>query len=131
MTFKQFLVVMLAATLAVWLVWIFVLFNLDPTNSGWTGFIFFYIALWMAAVGTITLVATPVRRLFRPTDLVSRQVLTSFRQAVWLASLVIVVLILLSQNIFRLWIVLLFVIVFCLLELAFLTARRQHIKPPL
>jgi len=125
MTFKQFILTMLAATAVVWLAWIFILFNIDPTNSGWSGFWFFYITFGMALVGSLSVLGTIIRRRFKPTDLVSRQVLVSFRQSLWLTFIIVVSLVLLSQGVFRLWIITLVILVFAFLELAFLSARRQ------
>lgn len=125
MTFKQFLLTMLAATAAVWLFWIFILFNIDPTATGWLGFLFFYFTLGVALTGTMTVAGAAGRRRLRPTDLVSRQVLTSFRQAVWLSFILIVALVLLSRGVFHLWIITLVIFVFTFLELAFLSARQR------
>lgn len=125
MTFKQFILTMLAATAVVWLAWIFILLNIDPTNSGWGGFLFFYVTFDLAFIGTLSVLGTVVRRRFRPSDLVSRQVLASFRQSIWLSLILVISLVLLSQGVFRLWIVSLVIMVFAFLELAFLSARRQ------
>ncbi len=125
MTFKQFLFAMLGATIIVWLAWIFILLKVDPTVSGWTGFLFFYTTFFVANIGTSAIIGTAVRRRFRPQDLVSRQVLTSFRQSVWFSSILIVALILLSQGFFRLWIITLVILVFAFIELAFLSARQR------
>jgi len=125
MTFKQFLLTMLAATVVVWLIWIFILFSIDPMTSSWLNFIFFYFTLGASLTGTLTVSGAAVRRRFRPNDLVSRQVLASFRQAVWLSIILIVALILLSQDVFHLWIITMVIFVFALVELAFLSARRR------
>lgn len=127
MTFKQFLIVMLSATLVVWLVWLFLLFNFDPTILDLKGFVFFYVVLTAALIGTMTVVGTSVRRLIKPQDLILRQVTTSFRQAFWLSATIIISLILLSNDLFHLWIISLVIMVFTLIELAFLSARRVHL----
>lgn len=125
MTFKQFLFTMLAATIIVWLAWVFILLKVDPTVSGWTGFLFFYATFFVACIGTLAIIGTAVRRHFRSQDLVSRQVLVSFRQSVWFSSILAVALILLSQGLFRLWIIALVIMVFALMELAFLSVRQR------
>jgi len=127
MTFKQFLLAIAGATAVVWAAWLFILFSLDPTVSGWSGFLFFYCLLATALVGTLAIIGTSVRRLFRPNDLISRQVLASFRQAVWLSLILIVTMILLSQGVFRLWIISLVIVVFAFVELIFLSARRPSV----
>ena len=127
MTFKQFLLTMLGATFAVWLAWLFILLNIDPTVSGWIGFLFFYATFFVACIGTLSVAGTAVRRWFRPQDLVSRQVLASFRQSVWFSVILATTLILLSQGLFRLWIITLVIIVFALLELFFLSVHQRSI----
>jgi hypothetical protein len=125
MTFKQFLLTMLMATLIVWLAWGFILLNIDPMVSGWSGLVFFFGTLLVALIGTIAIFGTVARRVLKPRDLVSRQVLSSFRQAVWLSLILVITLILLSQSVFRLWIISLVIAVFAMVELAFLSARRR------
>lgn len=124
MTFRQFLSVMLAATFVVWLIWFFLLFKLDPVVSDWKGFLFFYVALAAALIGTLTVVGTSLRRVFRSQDFVSRQVVTSLRQAVWLSSTLLVAMILFANGLFHLWIISLVILVFALVESAFLSAGR-------
>lgn len=127
MTFKQFLLTMLVTTAAVWLVWFFLLFNIDPVTSGWNGFVFFYVALEVAMIGTLTIIGTSIRRIFRPHDLVSRQVLISFRQALWLSTIILIALFLLSFGLFYLWIISLVILFFAMIELVFLSACRRSI----
>jgi len=111
----------------VWMIWLFLLFKIDPTISDWKGFVFFYLSFFAALIGTSTIIGTSIRRLFRPQDLILRQVTTSFRQAFWLSIIVIISLILLSNDLFHLWIISLVILVFTLVESAFLSARRVHL----
>lgn len=112
------------ATLCVWLGWAYVLFRINPVETDWMGFLFFYMTLGMALVGTLTILATAVRRLFHRDHVVSRQVLASFRQSVFFTVLILGTMIMMSHDVFRWWTVLLFVFVLALLELIFLSFQR-------
>ena len=128
MTLKQFIVTMIIATLFVWLGWVFVILEIDPLISGWTGFLFFYTTLGTALIGTLSIIGMAVRRALKPSDLVSRQVLTSFRQALWFSAIIILTLFLLSKDFFHLWIITLIITIFTFLELAFLSAKRRPVS---
>ncbi|MFH1253528.1 MAG: hypothetical protein V1664_04335 [Candidatus Uhrbacteria bacterium] len=125
MTFKQFIITMIIATLFVWSAWLFILLEIDPTAAGWLSILFFFITLSVSLAGTLSIIGTAARRYFRPGDLVSRQVLVSFRQAIWFSLIIVVALNLLAFSLFRLWIIGLVIVVFTFLELAFLNIRRR------
>ncbi len=129
MTFRHFLVVMCVATLTVWAAWIYVIVSIDPTVAGPPGFIFFYLTFAVAIVGTLTILGTAVRRIFRRDDLISRQVSVSFRQSVLLSLLFVAALVLLGKNLLGGWNIILLVAALSLLELAFLASRRPRPRP--
>jgi hypothetical protein len=55
MTLKQYLVVMILATIMCWISWGMVIVNIDPFTTGSLGFIFFYISLFLSLLGTISI----------------------------------------------------------------------------
>lgn len=125
MTFRHFLLVMSFATLAVWLIFVYVLISIDPTATGATGFLFFYLTLAVAMIGTLTILGTAVRRLFHREEMISRQVSVSFRQSVFLSLLVVAALILLGNNLLNGWNIMLLTSVLALLELASISSHRH------
>lgn len=129
MTFKQFLYLMMIATIAAWGSWVVVLFAIDPTRSGAIGFVLFYVTLFFALVGTLTMVGTGVRHWRHKDELISRQVLKAFRQACLFAGLILGSLLLFANGYFRWWTVSLLMLLFAVIELVFITASRPRITP--
>ncbi len=127
MTFRHFLIVMSLATLSIWGAWIFVLWSIDPVSAGTPGFVFFYLTFGVAVIGTLTILGTAVRRLFRRQEVVSRQVSASFRQSVLLSSLLVASLILLGNGLLSTGNVVLLVFAIGLIELALLSSRRARV----
>jgi hypothetical protein len=128
MNFRQFIIVMSIATLAVWMIWMFVLTTIDPTITGGPGFIFFYLTLGVAFMGTFTILGCAMRRLFRRKEMIYRQVAVSFRQAILLAMLMIAALFLFGKGLFTLWNMVILVTAFSFLEMACLFSRRTKFR---
>ncbi len=55
MTLRQYLVMMLATSLLCWAAFVFVMFNVNPFEDAAIGFVFFYLSLFMALFGTLSL----------------------------------------------------------------------------
>ncbi len=126
MTFRWFLFVMSLATLTVWVAWIFVLNTIDPLQSGLTGFLLFYLTLFVALLGTTVLSGSLIRGWVHPEELVYRQTLRSFRQGVILSGLFVCTLWLLAFEAMRWWTVLLLIILFTFIELFFVSKQMKH-----
>jgi hypothetical protein len=126
MTFRDYILVMALATAAAWLGWVVVVYTIDPTMTGTLGFIFFYLTLSVALLGTLSIIGAAVRIWTKREELVSRHVSRSFRQAVLLSTLFVGSLYLLSRGLLTWWVMLLLVVALALVELAFLSAQRQR-----
>lgn len=100
MSLVKYLITMLAGTLISFVVWVYVLFNIDPTNTSILGFVFFYISLGLTLVGLFSLIGFGVRKAFMKQELDFRHVYVSFRQAVFISLILIVVLLLESNDLF-------------------------------
>jgi hypothetical protein len=57
MTLKQYVIIMIFATCLCWVSWGFVVLNINPFETTTVGFLFFYISLFFALLGTLTLAA--------------------------------------------------------------------------
>lgn len=115
---------MAIATVAAWAGWIVVLVAIDPTSSGWLGFLFFYLTLGMAVMGTLSIAGAGIRVWTKRDELVSRHVSRSFRQGLLLAFLCMGALGLLAAGLFTWWTALLLILLISLFELVFLSAQR-------
>lgn len=116
---------MIIVTVFMWLGWFFIILKIDPLTTDWVGLAFFYFTLGISVSGTLSIIGTVIRRWFKPTELVSRQVLISFRQSIWLSLIIIIALILTANELFHLWIITLVIFIFAFLELAFLSTKRR------
>ena len=126
MSLKQFIIVMLIATLVCWGAFIMVVFNVDPDVSGATGFILFYLTLLLALTGTISLIGLFVRRAIDRKQLVVRQVALSFRQAISFSILIIALIYLQSQRLLTWWNLLLLMAALTVLEFFLISYKKRR-----
>ncbi|MFA6426826.1 MAG: hypothetical protein WCW16_00060 [Candidatus Magasanikbacteria bacterium] len=95
MTLRQYMFTMLFATMLCWTAWFFVLTNVDPFQTTTLGFVFFYVSLGLALLGSISLIAFLIYRLFASKDLpLFRYVQISFRQSFYVTCFIVLFLIL-------------------------------------
>lgn len=98
MTLKQYLILMFAASLLCWGGFVAVIVGVDPMVGGPVAVVLFYVSLALALVGTLASIGTYVRARRDPTEYAHLQVTRSFRQALILAALVVIALVLQSRN---------------------------------
>ena len=125
MTLKKYLNLMSVLTVCCWLAWILVIFIINPKQTGLIGFVLFYFSLFLAIVGTGSIVGFIIRMKLKNKP-VFKQVEISFRQAIWIALLVILIFIFQGLNILRWWNTLFLVLFLIFLELFFLTSGKQY-----
>lgn len=124
MSLKQLIITVLGATLIVWVSWFFVLFEVDPTASGKTGVIFFYLSLFLAVWGTLFILFSLFKKRFNKNELEHNIVKVSFRQSIFFALTVVGVLFLQSRNFLTWWNLILLILGVSLLEYLFLSFKR-------
>lgn len=125
MTLRQYLTIMTAGTILCWISWILVLFNVDPFTSGVSGFLFFYLTLFLALLGTVSIISYVVRSYV--SDALTpmfRHVKKSFRDGAFGASAAILALSLMSTGLLRLWNLGLFAVIVLFVILFIVSARR-------
>jgi len=125
MTLRKYLNLMGALTLICWLAWVFVLFFINPDETGLIGFILFYFSLFLAILGSVAIIGFIVRARLKNGP-VFKQVENAFRQGIWLSIFLIGILLLKSLQLLEWWngLVLFFFLVF--LEFFFLSSRKQY-----
>ncbi|MFH1142701.1 MAG: hypothetical protein ABIH67_00505 [Candidatus Uhrbacteria bacterium] len=128
MTFKQYLIVMLVGTACAWLSWLISLYTTDPTETSVLGFMFFYLTLFIALVGSLTIFGSAIRVFLKKPNVISRQAFIAFRHGFLFSLLIIGSLILISFDVLRWWSIILLITVLVCFELFFLTSRRP--RPP-
>ena len=100
MKLKHYLISNLIAAIVTWLLWLFILFRVDPFVTNWLGRGLFYLTLFAAIFSTMSLLGFIGRFGLVRQKLAHRAVITAFRQAGLLALGVIITLWLLSQQLF-------------------------------
>ena len=125
MTLKQYLALMTLGTVICWIALVFVIFNLDPYQSGFLGFMFFYSSLFLSVLGTVSVLGFLIRRkILKDDEIVFRHVKKTFRQAILVAIFVTVVLLMQQLRLLTWWNFILLSLLFIVLE------GLVFVKPP-
>ncbi len=129
MNLKQYLILMSLGTIVCWSVWFIVLGNVDPTDSGWLGFAFFYLSLFLSLAGTFSVIGFFVKQKFSKNDtVIFKHVRHAFRQGILLSILLIISLLLLQLELLNWLTGILLVVLFLILESILLSARKFRNK---
>ena len=124
MTLKQYLILVGCGSLIAWVSWLMVLFTVNPFEAGALGFLFFYISLAIALIGTLAILGFGVRMfIHRHEGIVLREVATAFRQACLFTVVLVGSLLLQSRSLLAWWNALLFIGAVTTIELFFLSSR--------
>ncbi len=126
MNLRDYLLSILAGTVAALTSAVIVLIMIDPVSAGLLALASLYITLGAAAVGLFTIIGTLVRvkRQAAGAD-VGQAVARSLRQAVIFALLFLISLFLSSRDLLTVWTVLLLIILVTLVEFFFLAGKRE------
>ena len=100
MTLRAYIIIMGIMTGVCWAAWAYILWMVNPEVTNWIGFVLFYASLFLALVGSAALLGFVVRFVGLKQELAFRLVKEAFRQSFLFASLIIISLILLSQDLF-------------------------------
>lgn len=111
-------------TFLAWLSWVMILFNVSPKDSGFPGFLMFYITLSIAIVGTLTVIMTVLRVHILKRKVLGREIRKAFRHSVFFAVVMIVSLALSASSTFHAWHVILLVAIASIIEYFFLQFYR-------
>ncbi len=125
MTLKKYLNLMTISTIICWVVWVLVLVLINPQQSDLIGFVLFYFSLFLAILGTASILGFLIRVWLKKKP-IFKQVEIAFRQALWLAIFVSVFFILKGLNLLRWWNALFLVLFLIFLELFFLLSNRRY-----
>lgn len=124
MSLKKYLIVMALSNAVLWIAWLLVVANLDPTESGRVALTLFYASLCLALAGTFSLIGFFFRALaFRQTP-IFRHLGVAHRQGFLLAGLVTAALLLQASRLFAWWNALILVAIASSIEYLFLNYQR-------
>jgi len=125
MSLRSYIFLMFLATFACYLAFFAVIYSFDPFNGGFGVLIFFYTSLFLALIGTFSILGLLVRLFLTKNKLVFRMVVKSFRQAIWFSLLIIIGFFLKSINLLVWHNILLLIVAFSLLELFFMSYKSK------
>lgn len=124
MSLRKYLLIMGIGSLISWGAWLLIIFYLDPYSSGFMGLASFYLILFLALLGTFSLVGFFVRFIFLRKAVLFRQIGRSLRQAVLFSLLITFSLLLEANRLFTWWNAIFLILGLALLEFFFL-ARQE------
>ena len=116
---------MIILTLIAWLIWLGVLFFINPDHNGVLGLSLFYFSLFLAILGTASLLIFFIRARLGKKP-VFKQVSIAFRQALLFSVFVVAVLVLKSLGLLYWWNTLFLVVFIVFVEYFFLTSGKVY-----
>lgn len=133
MNLRQYLSILAIGTAVALSAWCIVVIAIDPVTAGPLAFLIFYVTLGSGLVGLLTILGTIVRARRIEEHGLSLAVARSFRQAIFLSSLVIVSLYLMGAGLFSTPILFLLIGILGLIEFVFLflSERKAAVNPDL
>ena len=126
MSVMKFLLFSAIGTLLSWLTWVMVLLRVDPQNGGFVAQALFFVSLWMALVGTGTLLGFGARYIFEHEPIPFRQMAVAARQALTLSLAVVLMLGLQAGRALSIWTALLVVLLAIGVEAFFLAGQSRY-----
>jgi len=125
MSLKKYLLLMSATTLVAYVLVAAIIYNFDPLQSGLIIIVFFYASLMLALIGTFSVLGFLIRHLFDPRGVIFRQVITSFRQSIWLSALMVISILMYQRGVFSMITIVLLILALGILELYFITKNAK------
>jgi len=116
---------MTVLTIICWVAWVLTLILINPQQSDLIGFVLFYFSLFLAILGTASILGFLIRVWFRKKP-IFKQVEIAFRQGIWLGLLIPSILILKGLDLLRWWNALFLILFLVFLELFFLLSNRKY-----
>lgn len=127
MNAKNYSLIMGAATIIAWVGFFTIIFNFDPQEANWIIFILFYLSLFLAVSGTLSIIGFFARiLLLRKRSILRYLVSESFRQATIVAAALVVTLILQSVRILTWWNMALLILAAAALEFLILLFKKNQ-----
>jgi uncharacterized protein YhhL (DUF1145 family) len=126
MTLRQYITIMTLATILCWSAWGFVIVNVDPFFANNLSLFFFYVSLFLAIMGTLSVVVFSFYSLFARERLpMFRYVQKSFRVAFITSSVIILLLFLQGSRLLNVWNFGVFIISVILISTLLLSMKKD------
>jgi len=116
MALGRHLLIMLIVTLGAWIGWLAVIIQVNPEEAGFLGIVAFYLSLFLALFGSLSLLGITVRSLASKRRLQGANLLVAMRQALLWTFALLVALVLQSQSLLNIWSLTILIVLFIMLE---------------
>ena len=127
MNLKTYNIFMIIATAIAWLGFFIIINNFDPILGNWVVFTMFYAVLFLAILGSLSLIGYWWRRLLNRRKEMSRFLVSeSFRQAIIFSAVAIIALWLQAGCILTWWNIVLLIVSATLLEFIIILFRQNN-----
>ncbi|MEK9130167.1 MAG: hypothetical protein AAB526_02115, partial [Patescibacteria group bacterium] len=111
-----------------WISFGIILLNVDPFEAEFGGFVLFYCSLFLSLMGTMALSGSLIRIKFKRNKVIPRQIIVSFRQAIWFSVLIIFFLILHKLKLLYWWNINLLICFLIASEFFFISFEKNNYK---
>lgn len=125
MSLRGYLIILGFGTSLCWLAFFSVIFLINPEQAEFLAFLFFYLSLGFALIGTFAASGTLIRYVFAKDEMAHKHVSIASRQSVLFAGLILLSLFLQSQRLLAWWNLIILVVVAALIELFFISYRKS------
>ena len=125
MSLRAYLALMGFGTLIAAATFFLILFRVDPANAGFLGFCLFYLSMFLAVAGALSILGFVIRVFSHRGEMLSRLVALSFRQAVLLAALAVGALALHAHGLLSWWNSILLVAAVTIVEFLFIPLEKK------
>lgn len=125
MTLRSYIAFLLFGTAACWAAFSLVIANLDPGAGSWLVFTAFYVTLFLALLGTFSLLGMGIRLTLLRHESALTQVVIAFRQAFSFSFLVVAALFLQGEGLLQWWNVAMLIASLTFIEWAILLRERR------
>lgn len=125
MNLRTYIFLMSIGSILCWIAWIYTLFTIDPTSGNWLSLVLFYASLFLAILGTSSIVGFLFHKIIVKNDeIVFRHVKNTFRRSILLSTTVLSLLLFQSARLLTWWNLILLVFMGIFLELIIFSKRR-------
>lgn len=126
MSLIRFLIILAIGTILSWTALIVVVTTLDPFTNPVVAPMLFFVSLWLAMIGTMTLIGFFVRHWFEKTGVPFQQTAIALRQAALISTGLAVLLFLQRAQFLNGWTFILVILLIAGVELFFLAGHTQR-----
>lgn len=123
---RGYLWLLSSASLIGWATFFLVIINVNPFEAGWEEFLFFYVSLAIALVGTFFLLGWGLRKRLGHRFRLHNSASVMWRQTLLITSLIILLLLLQSVRLLSWWNILLLVSAVGILEYFFIIYSKEQ-----